>query len=190
MEPKEKKKRKKYDAPGEHDRKDLRPNETTHVAPEQPQEASKEKASSEGHKRSEKSGDNSQSQPPTDGISETSGNKKVKKRRKEKGVESRLTQGDVSKETITPPEPVPPSVDDGTKDEKKVKKRKHKEKREDAEANHGGTAATKERLVSQTDDGKGDRKKRKAKDEKATGEKRKHEDIANDVERKRRKRDR
>lgn len=193
MEPKEKKRKKKHDPPREHDGEDVPSNETTHVAPEQPQEAFKAKTSSEGHKRSENSGDDSQTkiQPPTNGVSETSGNKKVKKRRKEKGEKPRLMQGDVSKETITPPEPVPPSVDDSTKDEKKGKKRKHKEKREeDVEANHGGTAATKlEPLASQTDDAKGEKKKRKSKDEKAAGEKRKHEDtVANDVERKRRKR--
>lgn len=144
---------------------------------------------------SEKSGDDSQSkpQPPTDGIPETSGDKKIKKRRKEKGEKSRLNQGDVSKETITPPEPAVSSVDDSAKDEKRVKKRKHKEKREDdVEANHGGTAeaVTKpEPLASQTDDAKGERKKKKNKEEKASGEKRKQEDTAaNDVERKRRKR--
>jgi len=165
MEPTEKKRKKN------HDGKDAPPDETTH-------------------------GDNSQSktQSPTDGISETSGDKKVKKRRKEKGEKSRLKQGDVSKETITLQEPVPPPVGDTTKDEKRVKKRKHKEKREEAaETNHGGTAVeavTKlEPLASRPDDAKGERNERKGKDEKATGEKRKHEDsVANGVERKRRKR--
>jgi len=184
MEPKEKKRKKKPDPTREHDGKDAPPDETTHVASDQT-EASKVKGSS----------DDSQSkpQPPTGGIPETSGDKKIKKRRKEKGEKSRLNQGDVSKETIMPQEPVASYVDDSAKDEKRVKKRKHKEKREDdVEANHGGTAeaATKpEPLASQTDDAKGERKKKKSKEEKASGEKRKHEDtVANDVERKRRKR--
>ena len=82
------------------------------------------KGSSEGHKRNEKSGDNIQSntQPATEGISETSGDKKVRKRKKEdQGEKARLKQGDVSKDTNTPPEPVAPSVDDGTKDEEKIR---------------------------------------------------------------------
>ena len=100
--------------------------------------------SREGHKRSETSGDDTQSktQFATEGISETSGDKKVKKRKKEeKGEKARLKQADVSKETNTPPEPVAPSVEDGTKDEKKAKKRKHKEKKEEGmETNHGNLA--------------------------------------------------
>jgi hypothetical protein len=192
MEPKEKKRKKKHDSPREHDGKDAPPDETKHFASEQPQkEASKVKGSSEGHKRNEKSGDDirSNTQPATEGISKTSGDKKVRKRKKEdQGEKALLKQGDASKETNTPPEPVAHSVDDGTKDEEKIKKRKHKKKREgeeDAGANHGSTiaeAATMlELLASQTDDYKKDKKK-KGKEEKAAGEKRKHEDsVANDV---------
>jgi len=186
MEPKEKKRKKKHDPPREHDGKDAPPHGTTHVAPEQSQKEASKVKGSEGHKRSGKSN----TQPPTEGIPETLGDKKVK-RKKEKGEKVRLKQGDFSKETITPPEPIAPSVDDITKDEKKSKKRKHKEKREeDAEANHGGTAgvaAKLEPLTSQTDDAKGERKKKKGK---ATGEKRKHEEtVANDVERKRKRKE-
>jgi hypothetical protein len=153
------------------------------------------KGSSEGHKRRETSGDDTQSktQFATEGIPETSADKKVKKRRKEeKGEKARLKQGDVSKETNTPPEPVAPSVDEGTNDEKKVKKRKRKEKKEeDTETNHGSLAreaATRlEPLASQTDDAKGEKK---GKEEKAAGKKRKHEDsVANDVEKKRKQRE-
>jgi len=193
MEPKEKKRKKKHDLPREYNGKDAPPGETTDVAPEQPQkEASRVNGSPEGHKRSENSGDESQSktQPPIEGIPETLADKKVRKRKKEKGEKTRLKQGDVSKETITPPEPVAASVDDSTKDEKKVKKRKHKEKKEEgAEADHDSTAATKlEPSASQMDDAKGERK-RKGKEEKATGEKRKHEDtVANDVEKRRKHR--
>ena len=155
------------------------------------------KGSSEGHKRRETSGDDIQSktQFATEGIPETSGDKKVKKRRKEKGENARLEQGDVSKETNTPPEPVAPSVDDGTKDEKKVKKRKHKEKKEeDTETNHGSlareTATKQEPLASQTDDAKVEKKKKKGKEEKAAGKKRKHEDsVTNDVKKKRKQRE-
>ena len=156
------------------------------------------KESSEGHKRSEASGGDTQSktQFATEGIPETSGDKKVKKRKKdEKGEKARLKQGDVSKETNTPPEPVAPSVDDGTKEEKKVKKRKHKEKNEeDTETNHGSlareTATTLEPLPSQTDDAKVEKKKKKGKEDKAAGKKRKHEDsVANDVEKKRKQRE-
>jgi hypothetical protein len=144
------------------------------------------KGSSEGHKRSETSGVDTQSktQFATEGISETSGDK-VKKRKKEgKGEKARLTQGDVSKETNTSPKPVAPSVDDGTKDEKKVKKRKHKEKKEeDMETNHGSLATRLEPLAAQTDDAKGEKK---GKEEKAAGKKRKHEgSAANDVEKRR-----
>jgi hypothetical protein len=153
------------------------------------------KGSSEGHKRRETSGHDTQSktQFTTEGIPESSADKKVKKRRKEeKGEKARLKQGDVSKETNTPPEPVAPSVDEGTKDEKKVKKRKRKEKKEeDTETNHGSLAreaATRlEPLASQTDDAKGEKK---GKEEKAAGKKRKHEDsVANDVEKKRKQRE-
>ncbi len=156
------------------------------------------KGSSEGHKRNEKSGDNIQSntQPATEGISETSGDKKVRKRKKEdQGEKARLKQGDVSKDTNTPPEPVAPSVDDGTKDEEKIKKRKHRKKRgeEDAEANHGSTTTEAvtmlDPLASQTDGYKKERK-RKGKEEEATGKKRKPEDsVANDVGQKRKKRE-
>jgi hypothetical protein len=191
MEPKEKKRKKIHDPPREHDGKDAPPDETTRVTHEQPQkEASKVNGSSEGFKSSE-NGSQSKTQPPTEGLPETSGDKKVK-RKKEKREKARLTQGDVSKETITPPEPTAPSVDDNIKDDKKSKKRKHKEKREEvAEANHGGTAgeaATKlELLASQTDDAKGERKKKKSKEEKATGEKR-EETVVNDVGKKRKHR--
>jgi len=178
-EPKEKKRKKKHDAPREHDGKDHPPprDETNH-------EASKVKGSSEGHKRSETSGDDTQSKTrfATEGIPETSGDKKVKKRKKEeKGEKARLKQGDVSKETNTPPEPVAPS-DDGTKDEKKAKKRKHKEKKEeDTETNHGSpareTATRLEPLASQTDDANVEKKKKRGKEEKAAGKKRKHEAL-------------
>jgi hypothetical protein len=190
MEPKEKKRKKKHDPLREHAGKGVSSDETTHVAPEQPQkQASKVKGSSEGHKNSEKSGGDSQSrtQPPTEETPGTSGDKKVK-RKKEKGEKARLKQGDVSKETITPPELVASSVGDSTKEEKRAKKRKHKETREDdTEANHGGTAkeaATKlEPLASQTDDAKGERKNKKGK------EKRKHEEtVAGDVRKKRKHR--
>jgi len=183
-EPKEKKRKTKHDAPREHDGKDAPPprDETNH-------EASEVKRSSEEHKSSKTSGDDTQSktQFATEGIPETSGDKKVKKRKKEeKGEKARLKQGDLSKETNTPPEPVAPSVDDGTKDEKKVKKRKHKEKKEeDTETNHGSRATTRlEPLASPTDDPKGEKK---GKEEKAAGKKRKHDSVANDIEKKRKR---
>lgn len=147
------------------------------------------KGSSEEHKRRETSGDDIQpkAQLAIEGIPDTSGDK-VKKRKKEgKGEKARLKQGDVSKETNTPPEAVTPSVDDGTKDEKKAKKRKHKEKKEeDTEANQGGQATRLEPLVAQTDDAKGEKKKKKGKEEKVTRKKRKHEgSAANEVEKRR-----
>jgi hypothetical protein len=194
MEPKERKGKKKHDPPREHNGKDAPPDETTDLAPEQPRkEASRVNGSPKGHKRSENSGDDPQSetQPPTEGIPETLTDKKAGKRKKEKGERTRLKQAaDVS---IAPLEPLAASVDGSSKDEKKVKKRKkHEKKEEDAEANHdgtGGDAATKlEPLAPRMDDAKVERKKRKGKEEKATGEKRKHEDaVANDVEKKRRK---
>ena len=112
----------------------------------------------------------------------------MKKRKKEeKGEKARLKQGDVSKETNTPPEPVVPSVDDGTKDEKKVKKRKHKAKKEGVtETNHGSLATRLEPLAAQTDDAKGENKKKKGKEERAAGKKRKREgSAANEVEKRR-----
>jgi hypothetical protein len=155
------------------------------------------KGSSEGHKRSETNGDDTQSktQFATEGIPETSGDKVKKRKKEEKGEKARLKQGDVSNEINTPPEPVAPSVVDRTKDEKKVKKRKHKEKKEDTETNHGSlareTATRLEPLASQTDDAKGEKKKKKkGKEEKAAGTKRKYEDsVANDVKKKRKQRE-
>lgn len=154
------------------------------------------KGSSEGHKRSETSGDDTQSktQFATEGIAETSGDKKVKKRKKEeKGEKARLKNGDVSKEINTPPEPVALSVDDGTRDEKKVKKRKQKQKQrkeEGTETNHG-SPARETATASQTDDAKVEKKKKKkGKEEKAAGKKRKHEDsVTNDVKKKRKQRE-
>jgi hypothetical protein len=146
------------------------------------------KGSSEGHKKRGTSGGDNQpkTQFATEGIPETSGDK-VKRKKEGKGEKARLKQGDVSKETNTPPEPVAPSVDDGTKDERKVKKRKHKEKKEEnTETNHGSLAARLEPLAAQTDDAKAEKKKRKGKEDKAAGKKRKHEgSAANDVEKRR-----
>jgi hypothetical protein len=151
------------------------------------------KGSSEGHKRSKTSGDDTQSKTEfaTEGIPETSGDKKVRERKKEEKAEkARLKQGDAFKETNTPPEPVAPSVDSGTKDEKKVKKRKRKEMKEDKVTNHSSLATRLEPLASQTDDAKAEKKKKKGKEDKVAGKKRKHEDsVANDVEKKRKQRE-
>ncbi|KAI0280975.1 hypothetical protein BGY98DRAFT_960295 [Russula aff. rugulosa BPL654] len=128
--------------------------------------------------RRETSGDDTQSK--TQSVTE---DKKVKKRKKEeKGEKARLKQGDVSKETNTPPEPVVPSVDDGTKGDKK---RKHKEKKEGStETNHDSLATRLGPLAAQTDDAKGENKKKKGKEDKAAGKKRKHEgSAANEVKR-------
>lgn len=139
------------------------------------------KGSPEGQKRSETSGDDTQSKPQfaTGGVPETS-EKKVKKGKKEEKERSRLKQGDVSKETNTPPQPVAPSVDDDTKDEKKVRKRKRKEKKEeDTETKHcspAGEAVTRlESTVAEANESKGEKKKKKGKEEKVAGKKRKHE---------------
>jgi len=178
------KRKKKHDPLREHD---APPDETNHVASEPPQkDASKAKGSSEGHKKNKKSGHNtpSKTQSATEGILETSGDKRVKKKKKEdKGEKARLKQGDVSKETNTPPELVAPSVDDRSKNEKKV---------DEVEANHDSTtreaAPTLEPLASQTDDAKGEKRKKKGKEEKAAVKKRKHEDaMSNDVEQRRKK---
>ncbi|KAI0001273.1 hypothetical protein BJV74DRAFT_89646 [Russula compacta] len=170
--------------------------------------------SSEKHKKDEKSGGNSQSkaQPPTEGILEKSGDKKVKKRKREKR-DVQPKQGDLTEEAVARPEPVITHADNDSKDDKKSKKRKRKEKR-NAQVNEGSTvveevATQPEPLASQTDDAKGKKKTKKSKEEKAglegrlvttvdvitqdqaTGDKRKDEgSVGNDSEKKRkRKRD-